>query len=349
MAVGIAGTLAGIASMLLVGCNPSATADVDTPHARSAAAQFAERARTDEQPAGHQRMVALLQQLKESQLADNYLMSDIAAREARNRIKLLPKGSNELDRWNAEYQAGIAELNQGKEDVALEHFEDAARLFENVQGQLPDAVAQEFLCRRAIAYLRFGETQNCCARNNADSCLLPIRGQGIHTRPEGSRRAIELFTEMLQQSSRQSSLHYRALWLLNLAYMTLGEHPDGVPQEYLIPPQAFESEEEFPRFPNIAKRVGLDQFNLAGGVIADDFDNDNYLDLVVSNWDLGGQIRFYRNMQDGSFSDRTEQCGLTGITGGLNIVQADYDNDGWLDFLCHAAPGCRKEADIPRR
>jgi hypothetical protein len=217
--------------------------------------------------------------------------------------------------------------------VALERFDAAAELFPEIQSEVSESVAQEFLCRRAIAYLRFGETQNCCARNNADSCLLPIRGEGIHTKPEGSKRAIELFTELLNQSDRQSIIHFRALWLLNIAYMTIGQYPDSVPQEYLIPPQAFESEEPFPKFPNVAKQVGIDQFNLAGGVIADDFDNDDYLDLVVSNWELGGQLRVYRNNRDGTFTDRTEQSGLMGITGGLNLVQADYDNDGGLDFL----------------
>ena len=35
-----------------------------------------------------------------------------------------------------------------------------------------------------------------------------------------------------------------------------------------------------------------------------------------------------------TFSDRTREAGLTGETGGLNIVAADYDNpQDWFDFL----------------
>ena len=44
-----------------------------------------------------------------------------------------------------------------------------------------------------IAWLRRGETQNCCLRNTPDSCLFPIRGTGIHTDREGSARAAEYF------------------------------------------------------------------------------------------------------------------------------------------------------------
>jgi len=31
---------------------------------------------------------------------------------------------------------------------------------------------------------------------------------------------------------------------LNIAYMTIGGYPEQVPEPYLIPPQAFESEEQ---------------------------------------------------------------------------------------------------------
>ncbi len=39
------------------------------------------------------------------------------------------------------------------------------------------------------------------------------------------------------------------------------------------------------------------------------------------------------NRGDGGFEDRTAEAGLTGILGGLNLVQADYDNDGDIDLL----------------
>ena len=44
-------------------------------------------------------------------------------------------------------------------------------------------------------------------------------------------------------------------------------------------------------------------------------------------------MRFFVNAGDGSFVDRTREAGLTGLVGGINLLQADYDNDGHLDLL----------------
>ena len=39
-----------------------------------------------------------------------------------------------------------------------------------------------------------GSRRNCLRNHTTNSCLLPIRGDGIHTLQEGSRRAIEHYT-----------------------------------------------------------------------------------------------------------------------------------------------------------
>jgi hypothetical protein len=44
-------------------------------------------------------------------------------------------------------------------------------------------------------------------------------------------------------------------------------------------------------------------------------------------------MAFYRNKGDGTFEDRTEAAGLSTQYGGLNLVQADYNNDGFLDLF----------------
>ena len=124
-----------------------------------------------------------------------------------------------------------------------------------------------------------------------------------------------------------------ARWLLNIAYMTVGGYPDEVPEPYRLPPETFQSAETMPRFANIAPALGLDTFDMCGGAVADDFDNDGYLDIVVSTWDTRGQIRYFRNDRDGTFTERTAEAGLLGLYGGLNMVQADYDNDGDVDLL----------------
>src|SRR6185295_16004554 len=88
-----------------------------------------------------------------------------------------------------------------------------------------------------------------------------------------------------------------------------------------------------PRFDNVAKEVGVDVYGLSGGAILDDFDNDGRLDLVVSSLNFQDQMRYLHNSGDGTFEDRTEHSGLMGEVGGLNMIQADYDNDGFVDVL----------------
>ncbi|MEM7356625.1 MAG: CRTAC1 family protein, partial [Acidobacteriota bacterium] len=191
-----------------------------------------------------------------------------------------------------------------------------------------DAV-QGLRVSRALAYLRQGEQENCITQHNIDRCLLPIRGEGVHTEQQGSRAAIAAYSELLEKNP--DDLGFR--WLLNLAYMTVGEYPDKVPAKWRIPPQAFASDHDLGRFYDVAPQVGLDVFGLSGGSIMDDFDDDGLLDIVASGWGLTEQLRFFVNNGDGSFTERTEEAGLSGILGGLNIFQADYDNNGHLDIL----------------
>ena len=181
----------------------------------------------------------------------------------------------------------------------------------------------------AMAYMRLAEDENCHLTSNRDACLLPIRGGGVHRRREGAEGAIRALGEVLSQDP--GSL--RARWLLNIAHMTLGSYPAGVPERYLIPEAVFASEHPLKHFDNVADEAGLDLSGLAGGAVLEDFDGDRRLDLVWSAMGFDEQMRFMRNRGDGTFEDRTREAGLTGETGGLNMVPADYDNDGHVDVL----------------
>jgi hypothetical protein len=182
---------------------------------------------------------------------------------------------------------------------------------------------------RAVANLRLGEQQNCAQLHNADSCLLPIRGQGVHQIRDPSARAAEILTAVLDREPDQLS----ARWLLNIAHMTLGTYPDGVPARHLIPPARFASEYPLPAFTNVAQEAKVDVLALSGGVVMEDFDRDDRLDLVVSASGLRDQLRFFHNSGTGTFEERTEQAGIRGELGGLNLSSADYDNDGLVDVL----------------
>jgi hypothetical protein len=196
---------------------------------------------------------------------------------------------------------------------------------------------------KALAMLRLGEQENCLLNHNAESCLFPLRPAAYHQLPRGSRGAIALYTAHLKEYPQDLS----ARWLMNLAYMTLGEYPDKVPKQWLVPPKAFESEYALPRFPEVAGPLGIDVDDLAGGCILDDFDNDGFIDVVASAWSLKGQLRYFRNGGDGHFTERTVEARLLGMVGGLNIQQTDYNNDGWLDIWILRGAWMSKGGRIP--
>jgi hypothetical protein len=54
---------------------------------------------------------------------------------------------------------------------------------------------------------------------------------------------------------------------------------------------------------------------------------------MVSSIGFNDPLRLFRNNGNGTFTERTLEAGLDGETGGLNIVQADYNNDGYADVL----------------
>ena len=182
---------------------------------------------------------------------------------------------------------------------------------------------------QATAYLRLAEELNCHLANNRDSCLLPIRGEGVHQKREGghaSHRGVE-------GHSRSRPRQPPGKMAAERGPHDARELPRRRPKRDLIPPAVFASEYPLPAFENVAQQVGVDAYGLAGGAILDDFDNDGRLDLMVSHSGFEEQTRFFHNRGDGTFEDRTERAGLAGEMGGLNMVQADYDNDGLVDVL----------------
>ena len=209
-----------------------------------------------------------------------------------------------------ELEAALAQLQAGK-----------GKAMRSMSGNL-----QELL---ALAWLRLGEQQNCIVHHGTEACLAPIAGNGLHTDTEGSVHARDVLTTLLTE--RPDNL--AAMWMLNIAHMTLGTWPDGVPEEWRIPEQAFASDDDIGRFVDHAKDWGIDTMGLCGGVAMEDFDRDGDLDLMVSSWSLGDPIRYLRHDGAAGYTDATVSAGLDGITGGLNLVHADYDNDGLPDVF----------------
>ncbi len=181
----------------------------------------------------------------------------------------------------------------------------------------------------AVAHMKRGELRNCVSPEGRLICALPLDSAYAHEDKSSATLAIETLESLLAHDPE--NVRYR--WLLNIAHMALGTYPGGVSAEYLIPPAVFAPDYELARFQEVAADIGIYAVDLAGGAIIEDFDNDGLLDIMTSTWDPSGSLKFYRNEGDGRFSERTESAGLSGQLGGLNIVQADYDNDGWTDVL----------------
>jgi hypothetical protein len=85
-------------------------------------------------------------------------------------------------------------------------------------------------------------------------------------------------------------------------------------------------------FTDVTSRAGLARSGWGQGACVGDYDNDGYLDLLVTYW---GQNVLYRNNGDGTFSDVTAKAGLKTSrdewSTGCSFV--DYDRDGKVDIL----------------
>jgi enediyne biosynthesis protein E4 len=118
------------------------------------------------------------------------------------------------------------------------------------------------------------------------------------------------------------------------------------------------------QFTDVTREVGVDFTHehsatsnkylletMGGGVALLDYDNDGRLDMFFTNGagiedpmpdgkqpdksDRKYWNRLYRQNEDGTFTDVTEEAGLTGMPQnyyGMGVAVADYDNDGFQDI-----------------
>jgi hypothetical protein len=220
-------------------------------------------------------------------------------------------------------------VNAGKTEEAARECRKVIDAFRTMAPEEWKQTGSELLILQSIAYLRMGEEQNCCSRNNADSCLLPVSGRGIHTRPYGSREAIK----SLEQALKLDPDSLAARWLLNIGYMTLGQYPSRVPAKWLIPMKSYGGQSPMKPFHNAASEMGLDLLGWAGGVALEDFEGDGNLHHMISSMQPNTQLRYFHNNGNGAFTERTKDAGILGQTGGLNFITTDYDNDGLVDLV----------------
>lgn len=79
--------------------------------------------------------------------------------------------------------------------------------------------------------------------------------------------------------------------------------------------------------------------SMGGGCAFFDFDNDGWLDIFLlggsrlSGAPVGATNRLYKNNRDGTFTDVTQQSGLTDTGWACGVCVGDYNNDGFEDLF----------------
>jgi tetratricopeptide (TPR) repeat protein len=239
-------------------------------------------------------------------------------------LALLPS-LTPLDLMQAHQSLGQIYSYQGKMEPAIEEYQKA---YEIAKTDVSRAVArmEETL---GVAFLHKSEMENGVYSSPGERCLFPPRTALSFAKTGSSEEAVQHFLAFLETNPEDLG----GRWLLNLAYMTMGKYPAGVPDKYRISQSIFTSKEDIGRFADVAPEVGLNSISLAGGVIVDDFENNGLLDVVTSSMESCGAMHYFHNNGDGTFRDATAKAGLSGQLGGLSMNQADYNNDGCMDIL----------------
>ena len=293
------------------------------------------------QSAGTLRMVARLRQLAD---AANPVRNFFLNTERATSLGARLRGTTNLAKVNELGPTFASELlNSGQSERAMRQFHLLTEFYRDVPEFAAPGKALGMQLGEAMSAIRLGEQENCIVNHNADSCLFPLRPPAFHKLPRGSMSAIPLLTNLLTEAPED----LRARWLLNLAYMTLGQWPDGVPAGARIGPEVFASEYSMPAFPEIAEAIGLTAEDMGGGTVIEDFDNDGFLDVLISGWGLRSPMHYFHNDGNGHFTERTHEAGLDGLWGGLNLVSADYNNDGFVDVLILRGAWLGREGRLP--
>ena len=294
----------GVIGVLLAGCRNTPTTEYRMPGTARMASRLAELAGSVE-PGGEEFTVRVQMMRAMGPPAD-----------PRGRRRFYTALANDL-------------LHAGRTEEAVAMFQEVLDELELPETQdRPDfALAVRKLL--AASYLRLGVQENCVPPHAAERCQVPIQEDAVYQMGRGPQRAVQLYRRILAEQPDDLGVR----WLLNVASMMLGEYPERTPVRWLIPSMAFQPEYDILRFHDIAPTLNLDALGRAGGIILDDFDGDGYLDVMVSSHGVRDQLRYFQNGGDGTLSERTLEAGLQGLVGGLNLIQADYDNDGDLDVF----------------
>ncbi len=198
--------------------SPAAEGQDDEPDAAPAA----EPGAAGGEPAvgdGTRRMAQRLKDLADrADLRSHPYINDRRAAEMRE----IEPPSDPARRLGFEIAVAREHLWAGLTAEAIARFESVRERVDAAPELRDSPVGEEFHSLLAVSYLRLGEQQNCIQHHGAESCLLPIRGDGVHT---DQTRVARRHPRVRRDPARRHPDDLRSRWLLNVAYMTLGEYP----------------------------------------------------------------------------------------------------------------------------
>jgi tetratricopeptide (TPR) repeat protein len=180
-------------------------------------------------PSSEEKMLALLQETKAKvSHHENGFSPEAQLAYLDSFIKVVP-----------ETEAGqLFRINHFKANVLLQlgRSEEALKILKRLERDTDPFYVASGIMRKvkddmAITYLRIGEQTNCITNHSVEACILPIKNGGIHQNTRGSKGSVAMYKELLAHNPDD----LEALWLLNIAYMTLGKYPEGVPEKLLLP------------------------------------------------------------------------------------------------------------------
>jgi hypothetical protein len=317
---------AALCPSLLAFASPTRQAEPQTgaPPAKPAETQ------TDPRAESTKKMAARLEEIAATtDPTEVFFLSAEHVPNARKRVQRELGTPNEL---MARMQLAHESVQANLCDECLEQLDKVDELLakpSRAHDSMDDEMRHLAVMLRSVAWQRIGELENCLSHHCCTSCVVPFDGKAVHTERRGSENAEKVLLEMLKEDPEDLD----ARWRLNLVAMTLGQWPDGVPKEQLVPPSAFASEHDVGKFSEVAHDCGMDPTTLSGGVVTEDFDGDGFVDVLTSSIGMRDRMYLWRNNGDGTFTERSHDAGLDGEVGGLNMIHADYDNDGDADVL----------------
>lgn len=227
----------------------------------------------------------------------------------------------------------IYNIGAGQNDSAI-------ALIERLQGKrrFADNENEKIFIVKGLAWHRKAEITNCRKGFQTSSCIYPFTEQTIYKDTNAIMQAIACYNRALLINNKS----YHAMWLLNIAYSTIG-YKYAKASPFYIDLTKYNVKDTVVSFKN--EVLFSDDFSFLGGNCIEDLDNDGYTDFFITSYNLRDNVQLFYGNKDGSVIHYTHTAGLDGIVGGGQVLTTDYNNDGLLDLYI-VRGGWMEEAGI---